>query len=82
MTTVGENDPEKDLVTKKSNWLGRFLCKHGFHSWKFLWMRDKRMINVYQFSDWICTLAESCRRPHCRIRRVRENVKVPKRVKT
>lgn len=82
METVDENNPQKDLVTKKPNWLGRFLCKHGFHSWVILWMSDPRMVSVERWTINICTIGEKCRRPDCRIRRTRKNAKIPKKVRT
>lgn len=81
MAMVDENDSQKDLVTKKSNWLGRFLCRHGFHSWLFLWMTGLHMISVERWTINTCTIGERCRRPSCRIRRTRKNAKVPKKVK-
>ncbi len=75
MTMVDEADPFKGLKTtgSKSNWFGRFLCSRGYHKWRFLWMSDVRM-PAMMWSGSVCTLAESCRRPDCRIRRVRKTL--------
>lgn len=61
--------------------LGRLLCSRGYHSWTFLWMSDVRR-PAMMWSGSVCTIGESCRRPNCRIRRVRKNAEVPKKVKT
>lgn len=56
-----------------------FLCRRGYHIWRFLYMSNVRLVTAGAHSEMMCELTEGCRK--CGITRTRHFAKVPKRVK-
>lgn len=56
-----------------------FLCRQGYHTWRFTHMANVRLVTAGAHSEMLCELTEKCRR--CPITRTRYFAKVPKRVK-
>jgi hypothetical protein len=56
-----------------------FLCKRGWHKWRFIYMTNLRSIYKGAHTQPLCEITESCRR--CGRRRTRYAAKVPKRVR-
>jgi len=52
-------------------------CRRGWHSWRFVAMRDARRIDIPYHAFHVCTLAEQCRR--CPLTRTTTGAPIPKR---
>jgi hypothetical protein len=58
-----------------------FLCRHGWHKWRFVEMSDTRMVDAGPHYGWICDLHEACDRVGCGLHRILRGASLPKRVK-
>jgi hypothetical protein len=56
-----------------------FLCRRGYHIWRFLLMSNVRDIHAGAHTEHVCEMTEGCRK--CGLTRTRFFAKVPKRVK-
>jgi len=56
-----------------------FRCRHGWHSWRFISMSNRRDIDTQVGTYYVCCLVEECRR--CGLKRTRDSAPVPKRVR-
>ena len=56
-----------------------FLCRLGWHSWRFVSMGQRRVVTVVPWTHFVCLLTEECRR--CGLRRTNESAPIPRRAK-